>query len=57
MTKYYDIESTLDKYSDSPNATAFLKRVIEIADPDSFHWCDVEIARDLKKRDIKAGLL
>ena len=51
--KYYDIESTLDKYSDSPSATKFLKGVVSKSSPDDFHAHDVQKAKELKAKDIK----
>lgn len=54
--KYYDIETTLDKYGDSPRAIKFLNAKIEVSDPNAFHWCDVETARELKQLDINEGI-
>ena len=53
MTKYFDIESTLDKYSESPRATKFLFKIIDRSSPDAFHQFDVDRARALKALDLK----
>lgn len=49
--RYYDIEATLDRFSDSPAALAFLQGRIDRSDPDAFHQGDVERAEELALTD------
>jgi hypothetical protein len=55
--KYFDVEATLNKYEASPNATRFLKAIIDCADPDAFHMFDVEKAKEWYLKDQEDGLL
>ena len=49
--KYFDLESTLDRYSDSPAALVFLQGVIDRSSPDAFHQADIERAEELALAD------
>ena len=53
MNKYFDIESTLEKYADSPLATTFLRSIIDRSSPDAFNREVVAEARRLQSIDLE----
>lgn len=54
MTRYYDLETTLEKYC-SPSANDFLMGIVYNSCPDAFHELDVAMARALHQKDIENG--